>query len=63
MEKNLDGIYTRMLEAILNKSWRQSPTKQQLYGHLPPITKTIKIRQKLDEADMEDTAEDVGTNS
>ena len=29
----------------LNKSWRQHPTKQQLYGHQPPITKTIKVRQ------------------
>ena len=44
MEKKLDGNYTRMLPAILNKSWRQHPTKQQLYGHLPPITKTIKVR-------------------
>ena len=35
MEKNLDGNYTRMLWAILNKSWRQHLTKQQLYGHLP----------------------------
>ena len=34
-----------MLWAILNRSWRQHPTKQQLYGHLPPITKTIQIRQ------------------
>ena len=41
MEKNLDGNYTRTLRAILNKSWRQNPTKQHLYGHLPPITKTI----------------------
>ena len=45
MEKKLDGNYTRMLQAILNTSWRQHPTKQQLYSHLPPITKTIKIRQ------------------
>ena len=45
MEKRLDGNYTRMLRAILNKSWRQHPTKQQLYGHLPSITKTIKIRR------------------
>ena len=44
MEKKLDGNYTKMLRAILNKSWRQHPTKQQLYGHLPPITKTIKVR-------------------
>ena len=45
MEKRLDGNYTKMLQAILNKSWRQQPTKQQLYGHQPPITKIIKIRQ------------------
>ena len=30
MEKMLDGNYTRMLQAILNKSRRQHPTKQQL---------------------------------
>ena len=44
LEKKLDGNYTRMLWAILNKSWRQHPIKQQLYGHLPSIMKTIKIR-------------------
>ena len=44
MEKKLDSNYTRMLQAILNKSWRQRPTKQQLYDHLPPIRKTIKVR-------------------
>ena len=45
LEKKLDGNYTRMLRAILNKSWRQHPTKHQLYSHLPPITKTIQIRR------------------
>ena len=45
IEKKLDGNYTRMLRAILNKSWRQHPTKQQLCGHRPPITKTIKVRR------------------
>ena len=34
-----------MLGAILNKSWRQHPTKHQLYGYLPLITKTIKVRR------------------
>ena len=29
----------------VSKSWRQHPTKHQLYGHLPPITKTIQVRQ------------------
>ena len=45
LEKKLDGNYTRMLRAILNKCWRQHPTRHQLYGHLPPITKTIQVRR------------------
>ena len=44
LEKKLDGNYTRMLQAILNRSWQQHPTRRQLYGHLPPITKTIQAR-------------------
>ena len=40
LEKKLDGNYTRMLRAILNKSWRQHPTKHQLYGHLPDMQDT-----------------------
>ena len=45
LEKKLDSNYTRMLREILNKSWRQHPTRHQLYGHLPPITKTIQVRR------------------
>ena len=45
LEKKLDGNYTRMLRAILSKSWRQHPKRHQLHGHLPPITKTIKVRR------------------
>ena len=45
LEKKLDGNYTRMLRAILNKSWWQHPTRRHLYGHLPPITKTIQVRR------------------
>ena len=43
MEKNLDGSYTRMLRAMLNKSPWQHPTK--LYGYQTPITKTIQVRR------------------
>ena len=39
MDKKLDSYYTRMLRAILYTSWRQ------LYGHLPPISKTIQVRR------------------
>ena len=45
LERKLDGNYKRMLRAVLNKSWRQHPTRHQLYGHLPPITKTIQVRR------------------
>ena len=45
LEKKLDDNYTRMLQAILNRSWQQHPTKHQIYGHLPPITKTIQVRR------------------
>ena len=34
-----------MLRAIYNKSWQQHPTRHKLYGHLPPITKTIQVRR------------------
>ena len=45
MKKKLDGNYTRMLRVILNNAWRQHRKKQQLHGHLPPITKTIEVRR------------------
>ena len=59
LDKKLDSNYTRMLRAILNKSWWQNPTRHQLYSHLPPISKP----SKLDEPDMQDTAGEAGTSS
>ena len=44
LKKKLDGNYTRLLRAILNKSWQQHPTWHQLYSHLPPVMKTIQVR-------------------
>ena len=41
--KKPDGNCIGMLQAVLNKSWWQHPTKQQLYGHLPPISKTRHV--------------------
>ena len=34
-----------LLRAILNKSWQQHPTRHELHGYLPPITKTIQARR------------------
>ena len=45
-EKKLDGNYTRILQAISNKSWKQHTTKKkQIYIYLPTISKTIQVRQ------------------
>ena len=57
-EKKQDGNCIRMIRAILNKSWKQNLTKQQLYGHLPPISKTIQFRQ-----DLRDTTREARKNS
>ena len=56
LEKKLDGNYTRMQRANLNKSWRQHPTRHQLYGTCLLSRKLFK----LDEPDMQDTAEEAG---
>ena len=45
LEKKLDDNYSRILRVIRNKSWWQHPTKHQLYGHPPPIMKTIQVRR------------------
>ena len=42
--------------AILNKSWKQHPTKQQLYRYLPTISKI----SKKDEEDTRDMLEKQG---
>ena len=39
------GHYECFAYRILNKSWQQHPTRRHLYGHLPPITKTIQDRR------------------
>ena len=38
-------IYIYIYISILNKSWWQHLTRHQLYGHLPPVTKTIQVRR------------------
>ena len=45
LEKKIDVSYTKMIRAVLIKSWNQHPTKHQLYGHLPPISQTIQVRR------------------
>ena len=47
VEKKIDRNCTQMLQVILSKSWKQHPTQEQLYGHLPSISKNIQIRQVI----------------
>ena len=47
------------LQAIWTSPGGNTPTKHQLYSHLPPITKL----SKLDEPDMQDTAGEAGVSS
>ena len=41
--KKFDENYTKTLRIVLNKSWKQHTTKEQLYGQLPPISQTIQV--------------------
>ena len=35
IEGEIDGAYTRMLRAALNKSWIEHLTNKELYGNIP----------------------------
>ena len=41
----LDGTYTRMLRRVFGISWKSHTTNAVLYGNIPPVTETIKIRR------------------
>ena len=58
LEEKLDGNYERMLRAVLNNSWKQHPTKQQLYSYLTSISQAIK-----DEQDIQGTVKETKMNS
>ena len=45
LEDKLDGTYARMLRAILNKSWQQHPTTEELYGNIPKLSNIIRERR------------------
>ena len=52
LEKKLDGNYTRMLRAILSKSWGNTPQSSNYTVTYHPSFKL----SKLDEPDIQDTA-------
>ena len=44
-EKQIDGAYTRMLRTVLNVSWRDRITNEDLYGHLPNVSREVRERR------------------
>ena len=60
LEKKLDGNYTRMLWAILNKSWWQHTPQGTNYTATCLSSRKLS---KLDEQDMQDTAGEARTSS
>ena len=42
LENRLNGSYTRMIRAALNKSWKEHLTKEELYKRIPMVTETIR---------------------
>ena len=61
LEKRLDGNYTRMLRAILNRPQRQYPHPQS--SSCTPTYHPSQKLSKLDEPDRQDTDGEVGMSS
>ena len=60
LEKKLDGNYTRMLRAILNKSWQQHTPQDTNCTATCPLSRNLF---KLGEPDMQDIAGEAEMNS
>ena len=45
MEKRLDGTYTRLLMRIQDLSWKNHPSKEQIYGKLPVVSALVRSRR------------------
>ena len=46
LEKILIGNYTRMIRAILNRSWKDHPNNKDIYGNIPEMCTSIS-QQRL----------------
>jgi len=44
-ESRLDGCYTRMLRMVMNITWMDKMTNEDLYGNLPTISNKIRERR------------------
>ena len=45
LQTRLNGTFTRLLRTALNISWKQHKTNNELYGELPLVSDTLKLRR------------------
>ena len=45
LQTRLNGTYTRLLRSALGISWKQHKTNKELYGELPLVSDTLKLRR------------------
>ncbi|XP_068708015.1 uncharacterized protein [Montipora foliosa] len=45
MERNIDGVYARMLRTVLNATWEDHTKNVDLYGTVPRVTDKIRARR------------------
>ena len=45
LQKMMDGCYTRMLRMVLDVSWKEKRTNQELYQDLPKLTEMVRERR------------------
>ena len=45
LERRMDGCYTRMLRMVLNISWKEKLTNQELYQDLPKVSDIVRERR------------------
>ena len=47
MSDRLDGMYTKMLRAVLGVSWKEHKTNKELYGKLMKVTDSLRVRRLM----------------
>ena len=45
MKKRLDGVYTRSLMRVKHLSGKQHPTKNMIYGDIPPVSSIVRSKR------------------
>ena len=44
-EDRINGCYTQLLRRVLNISWRDHKTNEEVYGEIPPLSNSVRKRR------------------